>query len=98
MGYFLTKLQISRVNYCKIIDSWNAKFLRYFETRKRSVCMTFRSPLIGSLLIKSLAIRKVLNIIKSVNYFCKVNVFVSDMFLSTFITDIRNINNSISEN
>ena len=26
VGYFLRKKQISRVNYCKIINSWNAKF------------------------------------------------------------------------
>ena len=26
VGYFLRKQQISQVNYCKVINSWNAKF------------------------------------------------------------------------
>ena len=26
VGYFLRKQQISQVNYCKIINSWNVKF------------------------------------------------------------------------
>ena len=30
VGYFLRKHQISQVNYCKIINSWNAKFSGYF--------------------------------------------------------------------
>ena len=30
VGYFLKKQHISRVNYCKIINSWNAKFSGYF--------------------------------------------------------------------
>ena len=30
VGYFLRKHQISRVNYWKIINRWNAKFPGYF--------------------------------------------------------------------
>ena len=30
VGYFLRKWQISRVNCCKIINSWNAKLSGYF--------------------------------------------------------------------
>ena len=30
VSYFLRKYQISLVNYCKIINSWNAKLSRYF--------------------------------------------------------------------
>ena len=29
VGYFLRKEEILRVNYCKIITSWNAKFSGY---------------------------------------------------------------------
>ena len=29
VGYFLRKKHISWVNYCKIINSWNAKFSGY---------------------------------------------------------------------
>ena len=31
VGYFLRKYQILRVNYYKIVDSWNAKFSGYFS-------------------------------------------------------------------
>ena len=34
-------IAISRVNYCKIIHSWNEKFSGYFETRKRSLISAF---------------------------------------------------------
>ena len=30
VGYLLRKLQILRVNFCKITNSWNAKFSGYF--------------------------------------------------------------------
>ena len=30
VDYFLRKLQISRINYCKSISSWNAKISGYF--------------------------------------------------------------------
>ena len=30
VDYFLRKYQISRVNYCKIINSWKVKFSGYF--------------------------------------------------------------------
>ena len=30
VDYFLRKQQISRVNYCKIMNSWNATFSGYF--------------------------------------------------------------------
>ena len=30
VSYFLIKEQTSRVNFCKIINNWNAKLLRYF--------------------------------------------------------------------
>ena len=30
VDYFLRKQHISRVNYCEIINIWNAKFLGYF--------------------------------------------------------------------
>ena len=29
-GYFLRKLQVPRVNYCKIVYSWSVKFSGYF--------------------------------------------------------------------
>ena len=31
VGYFLKTQQVSRVNYCKIINSWSAKFSDTFE-------------------------------------------------------------------
>ena len=30
VGYFVRKLRISRVDYCRTIYSWNAKFSGYF--------------------------------------------------------------------
>ena len=41
MRYFLKKQQISRVNYCKIINSQNAKFSRYFEICQRLFLSAF---------------------------------------------------------
>ena len=34
VGYFVRKWPISRVNICKIINSWNAKHSKYFKTSK----------------------------------------------------------------
>ena len=41
VGCFLRKWQISRVNYCKIINSWNAKFSGYFWNTKTIIYHCF---------------------------------------------------------
>ena len=41
VGYFLTKLQILRVNYCRIINSWNVTFSRYFWNTNTTIYQYF---------------------------------------------------------
>ena len=41
VGYFLRKQHISRVNYCKIIDSWNVKFSGYIWNTQAIIYQCF---------------------------------------------------------